>query len=140
MILGSSVGALPSGRTAFESLTEGVSPSRGCDRSGPTASVKSVAKLDHHLMENGSIFNMKFNPDTFKDENIEKFIDVMKTYFDLGGFQMQFSVVNQAALLDARENPEKHRDLVVRVAGYSAYFVEQSPRVQDHIIERTEHN
>jgi formate C-acetyltransferase len=139
MILGSSVGALPSGRSAFESLTEGVSPSRGCDRCGPTASVKSVAKLDQHLMENGSIFNMKFNPDTFKDENIEKFIDVMKTYFDLGGFQMQFSVVDQATLLDARENPEKYRDLVVRVAGYSAYFVEQSPRVQDHIIERTEH-
>ncbi|NQU07307.1 MAG: formate C-acetyltransferase/glycerol dehydratase family glycyl radical enzyme [Candidatus Abyssubacteria bacterium] len=139
MILGSSVGALPSGRNAFESLTEGVSPSRGCDRCGPTASVKSVAKLDQHLMENGSIFNMKFNPDTFKDENIEKFIDIMKTYFDLGGFQMQFSVVDQATLLDALENPEKYRDLVVRVAGYSAYFVEQSPRVQDHIIERTEH-
>jgi len=139
MILGSSVGALPSGRYAFESLTEGVSPSRGCDRCGPTASVKSVAKLDHHLMENGSIFNMKFNPDTFKDENIGKFIDVMKTYFDLGGFQMQFTVVDRQTLLDARETPEKYRDLVVRVAGYSAYFVEQSPRVQEHIIERTEH-
>ena len=139
MILGSSVGALPSGRYAFESLTEGVSPSRGCDRRGPTASVKSVAKLDHHLMENGSIFNMKFNPDTFKDENIDKFIDIMKTYFDLGGFQMQFTVVDRQTLLEARETPEKYRDLVVRVAGYSAYFVEQSPRVQEHIIERTEH-
>lgn len=90
-------------------------------------------------MENGSIFNMKFNPDTFRDENIGKFTDIMKTYFDLGGFQMQFTVVDRQALLDARENPEKHRDLVVRVAGYSAYFVEQSPRVQEHIIERTEH-
>ncbi|MBI5118593.1 hypothetical protein HZA56_19160 [Candidatus Poribacteria bacterium] len=139
MILGSAVGALPSGRLAFESLTEGVSPSRGCDRRGPTASIKSVAKLDHHLMENGSVFNMKFNPGTFKDENISKFIDVMKTYFELGGFQMQFSVVDRKTLLDAREHPEKHRDLVVRVAGYSAYFVEQSPRVQEHIIERTEH-
>jgi pyruvate formate-lyase/glycerol dehydratase family glycyl radical enzyme len=139
MILGSAVGALPSGRYAFESLTEGVSPSRGCDRRGPTASIRSVAKLDHHLMENGSIFNMKFNPDTFKDENIGKFIDIMKTYFDLGGFQMQFTVVDKQMLLDAREHPEKYRDLVVRVAGYSAYFVEQSPRVQEHIIERTEH-
>jgi formate C-acetyltransferase len=139
MILGSAVGALPSGRYAFESLTEGVAPSRGCDRRGPTATVRSVAKLDHHLMENGSIFNMKFNPDTFKDENIGKFIDIMRSFFGLGGFQMQFTVVSKQTLLDAREHPEKHRDLVVRVAGYSAYFVEQSPRVQEHIIERTEH-
>jgi len=139
MILGSAVGALPSGRCAFESLTEGVSPSRGCDRRGPTASVKSVAKLDHQLMENGSVFNMKFNPNTFKDENIGKFIDVMKTYFGLGGFEMQFTVVDRKTLLKAREHPEKYRDLIVRVAGYSAYFVEQSPRVQEHIIERTEH-
>ncbi len=139
MILGSSVGALPSGRCAFESLTEGVSPSRGCDRNGPTASIKSVAKLDHHLMENGSIFNMKFSPDTFSDANIERFVDVMKTFFDLGGFQMQFTVVSKETLVEARKDPEKHRDLVVRVAGYSAYFVEQSPRVQEHIIERTEH-
>jgi formate C-acetyltransferase len=139
MILGGAVGALPSGRCAFESLTEGVAPSRGCDRLGPTATVKSVAKLDHHLMENGSIFNMKFNPGAFEDDQIGKFIDVMKTYFDLGGFQMQFTVVDKKTLLDARENPEKYRDLVVRVAGYSAYFVEQSPRVQEHIIERTEH-
>ncbi len=139
MILGSAVGALPSGRHAFESLTEGVSPSRGCDRNGPTATVKSVAKLDHRLMENGSIFNMKFNPDTFKDESIGKFIDVMKTYFELGGFQMQFTVVSKQTLLEARKNPEKYRDLVVRVAGYSAYFIEQSPRVQEHIIDRTEH-
>ncbi len=139
MILGSAVGALPSGRQAFESLTEGVAPSRGCDRRGPTAAVRSVAKLDHHLMENGSIFNMKFNPSAFTADNIGKFIDIAKTYFDLGGFQMQFTVVDRDTLLDARENPEKHRDLVVRVAGYSAYFVEQSPRVQEHIIERTEH-
>ena len=140
MILGGLVGALPSGRRACESLTEGVSPSRGCDRRGPTATIKSVAKLDHHLMENGSIFNMKFNPHMFEDENIHRFIDVMKTYFDLGGFQLQVTVVDKQTLLDAREKPEEHRDLVVRVAGYSAYFVEQSPRVQEHLIERTEHS
>ena len=139
MILGGLVGALPSGRRAGESLTEGVSPSRGCDRCGPTATIKSVAKLDHHLMENGSIFNMKFNPHMFEDENIDRFIDVMKTYFDLGGFQLQVTVVDKQTLVDAREKPEQHRDLVVRVAGYSAYFVEQSPRVQEHLIERTEH-
>jgi formate C-acetyltransferase len=139
MILGGLVGALPSGRRACASLAEGVAPSRGCDRCGPTATVKSVAKLDHHLMENGSIFNMKFNPQMFEDKNIHRFADVMKTYFDLGGFQLQVTVVDRQTLLDARERPEEHRDLVVRVAGYSAYFVEQSPRVQEHLIERTEH-
>jgi len=140
MILGGLVGALPSGRRAGESLTEGVSPSRGCDRCGPTATIKSVAKLDHHLMENGSIFNLKFNPHMFEEKNIGRFIDVMKTYFDLGGFQLQVTVVDKQTLVDAREKPEEHRDLVVRVAGYSAYFVEQSPRVQEHLIERTEHS
>lgn len=140
MILGGLVGALPSGRRAGASLTEGVAPSRGCDRCGPTATVKSVAKLDHHLMENGSIFNLKFNPSMFEDKNIDRFIDVMKTYFDLGGFQLQVTVVDKQTLLDARERPGEHRDLVVRVAGYSAYFVEQSPRVQEHLIERTEYS
>ncbi len=139
MILGGLVGALPSGRRAGESLTEGVSPSRGCDRCGPTATIKSVAKLDHHLMENGSIFNLKFNPHMFEEENLGRFTDIMKTYFALGGFQLQVTVVDKQTLLDAREKPEQHRDLVVRVAGYSAYFVEQSPRVQEHLIERTEH-
>jgi formate C-acetyltransferase len=75
----------------------------------------------------------------FEEENLGRFIDVMKTYFDLGGFQLQVTVVDKQTLLDAREKPEEHRDLVVRVAGYSAYFVEQSPRVQEHLIERTEH-
>jgi formate C-acetyltransferase len=139
MILGGLVGALPSGRRAGASLTEGVSPSRGCDRCGPSATVKSVAKLDHHLMENGSIFNLKFNPSMFEEANIGRFMDVMKTYFDLGGFQLQVTVIDKQTLLQAREKPEEHRDLVVRVAGYSAYFIEQSPRVQEHLIERTEH-
>jgi formate C-acetyltransferase len=76
----------------------------------------------------------------FEEENLGRFIDIMKTYFDLGGFQLQVTVVDKQTLLDARETPERHRDLVVRVAGYSAYFVEQSPRVQEHLIERTEHN
>jgi choline trimethylamine-lyase len=89
MALGWLVGALPSGRMAYEPLTEGVAPSRGWDRKGPTAAVKSVAKLDHDLMENGSIFNIKFSPDLFKKGNIDKCIAIMKSYFDLGGFQMQ---------------------------------------------------
>jgi len=106
---------------------------------GPTATVKSVAKLDHHLIQNGSIFNMLFNPEFLRGENLSRFIAVAKTYFDLGGFQMQFTVVDKETLLDAQKHPEKHRDLIVRVAGFSAYFIEQSPRIQEHIIERTEH-
>ena len=105
MALGWLVGALPSGRMASEALTEGVAPSRGWDRKGPTAAVKSVAKLDHDLMENGCIFNIKFSPVMFKDNNIDKFIAVLKTYLDLGGFQMQVAVVDKQTLLDARKNP-----------------------------------
>ena len=139
MALGWLVGALPSGRMAYEALTEGVAPSRGWDRKGPTAAVKSVAKLEHDLMENGCIFNLKFSPVMFKDNNIDKFIAVLKTYFDLGGFQMQVAVVDKQTLLDAQKNPEKHRDLIVRIAGYCAYFTELNQRVQQHVIDRTEH-
>lgn len=139
MSLGQSVGALPSGRKACEALTEGVAPSRGRDQSGPTATIKSVSKLDHHLMENGSIFNIKFSPQVFTDENLDRFTAVAKTYFERGGFQMQVSVVDRQALLEAQRHPEKHRGLVVRVAGYCAYFTELYPRTQQHIIDRTEH-
>ena len=139
MSLGQSVGALPSGRKACEALTEGVAPSRGCDQSGPTATIKSVSKLDHHLMENGSIFNIKFSPQVFTEDNLDRFTAVAKTYFERGGFQMQVAVVGKQTLLEAQRYPEKHRDLVVRVAGYCAYFTELYPRTQQHIIDRTEH-
>jgi pyruvate formate-lyase/glycerol dehydratase family glycyl radical enzyme len=139
MALGWLVGALPSGRMAYQALTEGVAPSRGWDRKGPTAAVKSVAKLDHELMENGSIFNLKFSPDLFKEGQVDKFIAVMKSYFDLGGFQMQVAVVDKQALLDAQKHPEEHRDLIVRIAGYCAFFTELNLRMQQHIIDRTEH-
>jgi pyruvate formate-lyase/glycerol dehydratase family glycyl radical enzyme len=139
MALGWLVGALPSGRMASEPLTEGVAPSRGWDLKGPTAAVKSVAKLDHDRMENGSIFNLKFSPEMFKEENIEKFIAVMKAYFDLGGFQMQVAVVDRQTLIAAQKNPARHQGLVVRVAGYCACFTELNPRTQQHIIDRTEH-
>jgi pyruvate-formate lyase len=98
-----------------------------------------VAELDHELMENGSIFNIKFSPDLFKKGNIDKCIAVMKSYFDLGGFQMQVAVVDKQTLLEAQKHPEKHRDLIVRIAGYCAYFTELNLRAQQHIIDRNEH-
>ena len=90
-------------------------------------------------MENGSIFNIKFSPQVFKEENLQRFIAVAKTYFEHGGFQMQVAVVDKETLLDAQERPDRHRDLVVRVAGYCAYFTELNPRIQQHITDRTEH-
>ncbi len=139
MSLGLTVGALPSGRRAGEALTEGVAPSRGCDRNGPTATVKSVSKLDHHLMENGSIFNIKFSPQVFTEDNLDKFTAVAKTYFEQGGFQMQVTVVGKQALLEAQRHPDKHRDLVVRISGYSGIFVNLSDIAQDEIISRTKY-
>ncbi|MBW1815014.1 MAG: hypothetical protein JRJ39_15505 [Deltaproteobacteria bacterium] len=137
--LGQTVGALPSGRKAGESMTEGVAPSRGCDKHGHTAAVNSVAKLDHHLMENGSIFNIKFNPSTFKENNISNVTAIQKSFFEKGGFQMQVTVVDKQTLLDAQKHPEKHRNLVVRIAGYCAHFTELNLSMQEHIIQRTEH-
>jgi formate C-acetyltransferase len=137
--LGVMVGALPNGRKSGESLTEGVAPSRGCDLLGPTAAVNSVAKLDHHLMGNGSIFNLKFNPVMFQENNLDHFITIQKTFFKKGGFQMQVAVVDGDTLREAQANPDEHRNLVVRVAGYCAQFIELGPRMQEHIIQRTEH-
>ena len=138
--LGVMVGALPSGRLNGEPMAEGVAPSRGRDKIGPTATVNSVAKLDHHLMENGSIFNMRFNPTAFEEKNLPRFTAVQKAFFDQGGFQMQVAVVDKKTLLDAQKHPENHRNLVVRIAGYCAQFTEIGPRMQEHIIQRTEHN
>ena len=137
--MGPMVGALPSGRKSGESMAEGVAPSRGCDKAGPTATVNSVARLDHHLMENGSIFNMKFNPSIFEEKNLSRFSALQKTFFDQGGFQMQVAVVDRQTLLDAQKHPENHRNLVVRIAGYCAQFTELGPRMQEHIIQRSEH-
>lgn len=140
MKLGFNVAALPNGRSAHETLTEGIRPASGCDRNGPTSTVRSVAKLDHREYQNGSIFNMTVTPSMLDGEtNRRKFADIISTFFRMGGFQMQFNVMDAAVLRDAQAHPELYRDLIVRVAGYCAYFVEQTPRVQDQIIERTAH-
>jgi formate C-acetyltransferase len=138
--LGYVVGALPDGRRAGMPLAEGgISPHQGRNISGPTATLMSVAKLDHMKMTNGSVLNMRFNPDALKDEaKIGKFATMIRTYLETGGFFVQFNVVTTATLKDAQKNPEKYRDLLVRVSTYSAYFVELSPALQDDIIARME--
>jgi formate C-acetyltransferase len=138
--LGSEVGALPDGRKAREPLSEGgLSPYQGRNVSGPTATMRSVAKLDHLKLTNGSVLNMKFNPDALKDEiKLRKFANLIRTYCETGGFLVQFNIVSSDMLRDAQKHPEKYRDLLVRVATYSAYFVELPSELQNDIIARAE--
>jgi len=136
---GRRTGALPNGRKAWTSLADAsASPMQGCDVKGPTATMNSVAKLDPMFME-GPLLNMKFAPGILrKKEGQQKFADLLATYFDNGGFHVQFNILDRETLLDAKAHPENYRSLVVRVAGYSALWVELSPAVQDEIISRTE--
>ena len=140
MPLGYVVGALPDGRKAGEPLSEGgISPYQGRNVSGPTATMRSVAKLDHLKLTHGSVLNMRFNPDALKDESkMRKFASLIRTFCETGGALVQFNIVDTDTLRDAQRHPEKYRDLLVRVATYSAYFVELSPELQDDIIARME--
>jgi formate C-acetyltransferase len=136
---GEVLGATPDGRKAGYMISDGVSPTQNRDVNGPTAAMKSVARLDHALCYNGTLYNMKFTPDFFNTESRrKKFISMVDAYFELGGFHVQYNVVSRETLEDAKVNPLHHRDLIVRVAGYSAYFIELDPFVQDEVIARTE--
>ena len=138
--MGKTIGALPSGRKAWSPLSDGVSPMQGTDREGPTAVIKSVSKINHALHTNGTLLNMRLEPSIFKNEKGKKnFISIIKTAFDLGVFHIQFNVVETSTLLAAQKEPEKYRNLLIRVAGYTAYFVELAKPVQDEIISRTVH-
>ena len=136
---GSVVGATPDGRPAWEPLSEGVSPVQGADRRGPTAVLKSVAKMDH-VRTGGTLLNQKFTPQLLQDEaGLDNLVHLIRTYFKLDGHHVQFNVVDAATLRAAQEHPEQYRDLIVRVAGYSDYFCDLSATLQDEIISRTEH-
>jgi pyruvate formate-lyase/glycerol dehydratase family glycyl radical enzyme len=138
---GEVIGATPDGRKAGYMLSDGVSPTQNRDVNGPTAAMKSVARLDHSKCYNGTLYNMKFTPDFFDTlSRRHKFIGMIDAYFEMGGFHLQFNVVSKETLEDAKVNPMKHRDLIVRVAGYSAYFIELDPFVQDEVIARTEYS
>ena len=139
MPLGAQTGATPDGRLAFTPIADGVGPVSGRDVSGPTATANSVAKLDHGIASNGTLFNQKFHPAALAGtEGLLKFVSLIRGFFDQKGMHMQFNVVNRETLLDAQKNPENYRNLVVRVAGYSALFTTLSRSLQDDIIARTE--
>ena len=140
LLMGTQVGATPEGRKAGEPFAEGgISPHQGRNTSGPTATLRSVSKLDHLKIRGGSVLNMKFNPDVFADEKKKvKFLSMLRTYCESGGYHVQFNIISGETLRDAQKHPENYKDLLVRVATYSAYFVELSPRMQEDIIARTE--
>ncbi len=136
---GSVIGATPDGRKAWAPLSEGISPVQGADRRGPTAVIKSVAKMDH-ARTGGTLLNQKFTPQLLRDEaGTEKLVQLIRTFFRLDGHHVQFNVVDAATLRAAQAHPEQYRDLIVRVAGYSDYVCDLSPALQVEIIARTEH-
>jgi formate C-acetyltransferase len=137
--LGEVTGATPDGRLSGTPLSEGVSPVQGHDRCGPAAAARSVAKLDH-ARTNGTLLNLRINPESLLTEaGLQKLAALIRGYFDHGGHHVQFNVVDRGVLLDAMEHPERHRNLIIRVAGYSDYFVLLSRDIQLEILSRTEH-
>jgi formate C-acetyltransferase len=136
---GSMTGATPDGRKAFTPVSDGISPVQGADRHGPTAVIKSAAWMDH-ARSSGTLLNQKFTPQLLEGEvGIDKLAALVRSYFKLDGHHIQFNVVTSDTLRAAKANPEKYRDLIVRVAGYSDYFCDLTPALQDEIIARTEH-
>lgn len=137
---GSMTGATPDGRYAGETLADGsLSPAQGRDTEGPTAVLRSAMTVNQRPFQ-ATLLNMKFDPSTFKTrEDLKKLSMLIRTYFSQGGKHVQFNVVDRETLLDGQKHPEKHRNLVVRVAGYSAYFVCLDKPVQDEIIHRTDY-
>jgi formate C-acetyltransferase len=136
---GSVLGATPDGRRAGTPVSEGISPVQGADRRGPTAVLRSVAKMDH-VRTGGTLLNQKFTPQLLADEEgLDQLVSLIRTYFRLDGHHIQFNVVDAATLRAAQAHPDQHRDLIVRVAGYSDYFCDLGPALQEEIIARTEH-
>ena len=137
--LGGQTGATPDGRLAYTPVADGVSPGSGRDSHGPTAAANSVAKLDHTIASNGTLYNMKFHPSALAGRaGLQNFVSLIRGYFERKGMHVQFNVVSRETLLDAQKNPENYKTLVVRVAGYSALFTTLSRSLQDDIINRTE--
>ena len=130
--------ATPNGRRAGKPLSEGISPTQGSDSCGPTAVIRSAAKMDH-LMTGGTLLNQKFTPSVVKGEaGLDHMADLIRAYFDLDGHHIQFNVIDRETLLAAQRNPDDYKDLIVRVAGYSDHFRNLSRALQDEIIARTE--
>ncbi|MEE8592731.1 MAG: glycine radical domain-containing protein, partial [Candidatus Bipolaricaulota bacterium] len=139
VFFGEMVGATPDGRMAGVPLSDGISPTQGADTHGPTAVIRSVGKIDH-VRTGGTLLNQRFLPDVLRDESgLRKLGDLVRTYFRMDGHHIQFNVVDSETLRRAQESPSEHRDLIVRVAGYSDYFNNLDRALQDEIIARTAH-
>jgi len=131
--------ATPDGRKLGDPLSDGISPKQGADVNGPTAVLKSVAVRNHRQFRNGTLLNMRFHPSSLSTyEDKQKFKALIQTYFEMGGMEMQFNIISTDTLYEAQKKPDEYKDLVVRVAGFSAYFVELHPALQTEIIRRTE--
>lgn len=139
MRMGMMLGATPDGRKAGEPIADAISSRQGFDKKGPTAYLRSAAKLPHRALSNGDQLNIRFTPSSVEgDEGAMKLRQLISTYFDLGGMQVQFNVVGTEQLREAQAHPEEHQDLIVRIAGFSTYFVTLSRATQDDFITRTE--
>lgn len=137
---GDVMGASANGRRAHKPVSEGISPDKGADRRGPTAVLKSCAKMDH-LATGGTLLNQKFTPKVLSEpQGLLQLANLVRTYFTMDGHHIQFNVIDRATLVAAQNNPEEYKDLIVRVAGYSDHFHNLSKTLQDEIIERTEQN
>ncbi|MBQ8836194.1 MAG: hypothetical protein IJ002_01635 [Clostridia bacterium] len=137
---GKRTGATPDGRHAGYPLSSGSSPVQGRETNGPTAAMLSTLSWDHRNFIGGIAVNMKFTPSCMQGESEDKMLEFVRTFMRLGGFQLQLNAVDRETLLDAREHPENHSDLLVRVGGFSAYFTKLSPEMQQEIIDRNEHS
>ena len=137
--LGRETPATPDGRLCGFPLGDGSGPAQGREHSGPTASILSSTSWCHERFIGGIAVNLKFSPGLFKGETLDKMLAIIRTYMRRGGFELQINVVNRERLLDAQKHPELHRDLVVRIGGYSDYFTNLSPQMQQEVLLRTEH-
>lgn len=130
--------ASANGRRAHKPTSEGISPEKGADVNGPTAVAKSCSKMDH-LRTGGTLLNQKFTPSVVAGEaGLDHMADFVRTYFNMDGHHVQFNVIDRQTLINAQNNPQEYRDLIVRVAGYSDHFRNLSKELQDEIIDRTE--
>ncbi|MGE5340634.1 MAG: trans-4-hydroxy-L-proline dehydratase [Candidatus Omnitrophota bacterium] len=137
---GSVTGAMPDGRKTGKPLSEGISPVQGADRNGPTSVIKSASKMDH-LRTGGTLLNQKFTPQLLKDDTgLTNLLHLIRSYFKMDGHHVQFNVIDADTLRKAQDSPDEYRGLIVRVAGYSDYFVDLTRDLQDEIIQRTEHD
>jgi formate C-acetyltransferase len=138
MHFGRMTGALPCGRSRGETFPSGMAPQNGMDKSGPTALINSMNKIDYKKIANGINFNLKLETNTLRDEKGRSLMNsLLDVYFKRGGMQVQLNVLDASALREAKEHPDKYPFLMVRISGYSVYFSDLSPELQDEIIIRT---